>query len=829
MASPSTLPPTRSISSPTLTPLKKTDSSKHVGLISGGSYNLNRAIDSTPTAVMRTELTAAGVAIPDDEGLTALAIKYNAWIEQYKHDSNLPPSATWYSLFAELDKDGDGMITFDELLDVTRAKLNKKEGAMPLTTIKAMWCALDNDDSDQLHKDEVATFIRKGMQSSLSSKAKGSPPLKKHDSSKHVGMMSADRVNVNRALDSTPTVVMRTELTAAGVEPLDDAAMTSLAIQYNGWLEQYKHDNRKPKAATWYMLFAELDKDGDGMITFDELVDVTRSKLRRGEKAMPLATIKAMWCALDNDDSNQIHKDEISGWIRRGMQSKSNGRSSAVSERNSSSTRSPMGSSSSPPTKPSPLKRHDSSSHVGAISSDRVGVGRALDAQPTKEMLEELEQSGVPIPNDVELTALSMKLNSWIEWYRYEQKMPPSASWYNLFKVIDKDGSGFVTFDELQYCVRRLLNKGKGEISDLAIKALWCALDTNADNSLHKDEMGGFFKLGMVKDNKKQKQLTKQKTSQNLVSPIERVGMSEALETQSTADMRKELRAAGIALPTDAELIEYSEKLNAWIEAYRYDQKSPPSYSWFNLFKEVDADGNGAITFDELTTCVRRELKKGPNVISHNELRALWCALDESGDNLVDKDEAAGFFKLGQQKKRSSPSKPTGGGGDDDGGEEGLVCTPTSEMRRDLELAGEPSLSEADLTALSLKLNGFFEDYRHEHKLPPTHSWHALFMQCDADASGTLTFDELTTCVRRELKKGPRAMPHSELKALWIALDADSSDHVDEDEMTTFLARGGGVPPPKKKKWGGVSGVTKMLFGGGAPKYAVAPAPSELA
>ena len=55
----------------------------------------------------------------------------------------------------------------------------------------------------------------------------------------------------------------------------------------------------------------------------------------------------------------------------------------------------------------------------------------------------------------------------------------------------------------------------------------------------------------------------------------------------------------------------------------------------YALFKAVDADQSGQITFDELTTCVRRELKKGPKVISHNELKALWCALDSSGDNQV--------------------------------------------------------------------------------------------------------------------------------------------------------------------------------------------------
>ena len=64
--------------------------------------------------------------------------------------------------------------------------------------------------------------------------------------------------------------------------------------------------------------------------------------------------------------------------------------------------------------------------------------------------------------------------------------------------------------------------------------------------------------------------------------------------------------------------------------SFPIDQRSSRSCE-----KAVDKDQSGEITFDELTTCVRRELKKGPKAISHNELKALWCALDATGDNQV--------------------------------------------------------------------------------------------------------------------------------------------------------------------------------------------------
>ena len=98
-------------------------------------------------------------------------------------------------------------------------------------------------------------------------------------------------------------------------------------------------------------------------------------------------------------------------------------------------------------------------------------------------------------------------------------------------------------------------------------------------------------------------------------------------------------------LPSDRELTEYAKRFTSWIEQWRYDQRLPASTSWYNLFKEIDNDSSGFITFDELQDCVRRELKKGPKTMSHNELKLLWCSLDRNADNHLEKEEMASFFQ----------------------------------------------------------------------------------------------------------------------------------------------------------------------------------------
>jgi hypothetical protein len=48
-------------------------------------------------------------------------------------------------------------------------------------------------------------------------------------------------------------------------------------------------------------------------VTFDELLDIIRHKLKKGPKAISEKTVKRLWCTLDADDSNEVHKDEMAG------------------------------------------------------------------------------------------------------------------------------------------------------------------------------------------------------------------------------------------------------------------------------------------------------------------------------------------------------------------------------------------------------------------------------------------------------------------------------------------------------------------------------------
>eukprot|EP00964_Phaeocystis_antarctica_P091858 scaffold58971_cov45-Phaeocystis_antarctica.AAC.1 len=69
---------------------------------------------------------------------------------------------SWYKLFKQMDDDGSGKITFDELLDMVRTELEFSPKDISDTALKRVWAALDNDRSGYLTSGEFGAFMRKG-------------------------------------------------------------------------------------------------------------------------------------------------------------------------------------------------------------------------------------------------------------------------------------------------------------------------------------------------------------------------------------------------------------------------------------------------------------------------------------------------------------------------------------------------------------------------------------------------------------------------------------------------------------------------------------------
>ena len=115
---------------------------------------------------------------------------------------------------------------------------------------------------------------------------------------------------------------MRAKMVADGIAELTDDELLACSKQMNEWLEKSVYASNRA-THSWFNLFKEVDDDGSGFITHDELHDVIRHKLKQNKASMSDERITQLWCALDADDSNQLMPDEMGKWLRRGAITKS--------------------------------------------------------------------------------------------------------------------------------------------------------------------------------------------------------------------------------------------------------------------------------------------------------------------------------------------------------------------------------------------------------------------------------------------------------------------------------------------------------------------------
>jgi hypothetical protein len=135
-------------------------------------------------------------------------------------------------------------------------------------------------------------------------------------------------------------------------------------------------------------------------------------------------------------------------------------------------------------------------------------------------------------------------------------------------------------YDELTNAYRQKLFKTEKEVPTKLIKRLWCALDADQSNRVDQEECGAFLRLG--EPALPEPAPPPKKVVGKLTGAFERRGMNRAIDSTPTSVMLEELKAAGIALPTDEELTALAHKLCAWLAEYRraiLNQESAPS--WF--------------------------------------------------------------------------------------------------------------------------------------------------------------------------------------------------------------------------------------------------------
>ena len=94
----------------------------------------------------------------------------------------------------------------------------------------------------------------------------------------------------------------------------------------------------------------------------------------------------------------------------------------------------------------------------------------------------------------------------------------------------------------------------------------------------------------------------------------------------------------GVEAASEAELCAVASKLHAQL----------PGGGWFKLFRHMDDDGSGKVTFAEFEDLVRHELQLPPRELPEARLKAVWVALDDDGSGYISAGEFGAFMRKGE-------------------------------------------------------------------------------------------------------------------------------------------------------------------------------------
>jgi len=275
-------------------------------------------------------------------------------------------------------------------------------------------------------------------------------------------------------------------------------------------------------------------------------------------------------------------------------------------------------------------------------------------------------------------------------------------------------------------------------------------------------------------------------TGSLLLTPrLKGAGAATPRHNDSLREDTRELGEEPVWQP-DEKLQMLAQKLSkAWLA---FCQKQAPTKagggapSWSKFFLEVNPHGKGTITFEQFDSAIRHRLKAS---IKRYELRVFWKYIDEDGSGQI-------------------------------------TCEEFMRVMYRIELSTWPEISREQLSQVVRRLNAEADKWHHAGG-----NWFKIFSQIDTDGSGSISYDELTECVRGTfpgLRIPAKDIPESLLQGMWKLLDRDCSVEVPVHRFMSFMRKHGGsgmfrLTEYAKKKRGLVDGPADI---GEAPERSMA-------
>ena len=200
-------------------------------------------------------------------------------------------------------------------------------------------------------------------------------------------------------------------------------------------------------------------------------------------------------------------------------------------------------------------------------------------------------------------------------------------AWFQIFKVMDDDHSGRISYSELDRGVRDCLKLSRGDLPEERMHGLWKALDEDASGFISAGEFGRFMRRGEAEGQLDRTRQSRGRLQRRLNAE------KEAQKKEHDVRVGRDLNAklAHVEPAADDEMDALSELLNVRMHA----QLTTRNLGWFKFFRVLDDDGSGRISFDELSRGIRDKLGVGAAELPEPRLHALWRRLDEDASGYI--------------------------------------------------------------------------------------------------------------------------------------------------------------------------------------------------
>mmetsp|Transcript_86181 Transcript_86181/g.216887 ORF Transcript_86181/g.216887 Transcript_86181/m.216887 type:complete len:1053 (+) Transcript_86181:128-3286(+) len=316
------------------------------------------------------------------------------------------------------------------------------------------------------------------------------------------------------------------------------------------------------------------------------------------------------------------------------------------------------------------------------------------------------------------------------------------GNWYKVFAAADTDGSGEMDYEELGRFLRNpfpCLSLSKQEMSEADVRGLWRALDADCSGQVTTREFTAFMRqhgraLSMHR-------MVNRDAGKKRRMDLEELGFVPERSEEELQNVGKSLERA----------------LMAYMAKRGIHGNTAVQNDWGKLFREADGDGSGRLTFLELESLLRDRLSSGAGEeelvpgVTRDDLLALWAVVDVDRSGEVTSAEWS-------------------------------LC-----LYR-LELGSWPS----DDVAAGRVVDEMNKAAAKWHQAGG--NWYKVFRLIDSDNSGKMGFDELKEIVRRPLPClaiSAKKVPDQDLRAMWKALDEDRSGQTTVREFMVFMRRHG--------------------------------------